>query len=272
MRCRKKKLQGSMTVEASLALPLFIFFFVNIMTMFNIVKVQSDMEAALHQTGSEMSLMAFDLRFGEMSLGAAGRSSLDTLAGAAGILYAREQVGQYLGDGINKSCVTDGFDGMTFIQSKVLLGNDIIDLVVDYKVHPMISMIGFEEFGVESRYYGHAWTGYDISSGLEIEETDEEMVYVTEHGEVYHRSIDCEHLHLRVQSVKFEDLSHLRNNDRKKYHACEYCGGNIGGGNVFITGYGEKYHSSINCVGLKRKIYTIPISEVGGKRPCSSCG
>ena len=98
------------------------------------------------------------------------------------------------------------------------------------------------------------------------------MVYVTEYGEVYHRSIDCEHLRLKVQSVSFDELSHLRNNDRKKYYACEYCGENIGGGNVFITGYGEKYHSSINCLGLKRKIYTIPISEVGGRRPCSTCG
>ncbi|MBP5291757.1 MAG: hypothetical protein J6Y90_03985, partial [Lachnospiraceae bacterium] len=168
MRCRRKFL-GAMTVEASLALPLFIFFFVNIMTMFNIVKVQSDMEAALHQTGSEMSLMAFDLRLGEAGIGAEGGGVSDALAGAAGIFYAKEKVRKYLGDGINFSCVTDGFDGMSFLQSKVLLGNDIIDLVVDYKVHPMISMIGFKEFGVESRYYGHAWTGYDISYGLEME-------------------------------------------------------------------------------------------------------
>ena len=272
MRCKCKRLSGSMTVEASLALPLFIFFFVNIMTMFNIVKVQSDMEAALHQTGSEMSLMAFDLRFGEMSFGAEGKSAVDTIAGAAGIFYAKEQVRKYLGDGINKSCVTDGFNGMSFLQSKVMLGNDIIDLVVDYKVHPLIPAIGFEEFGVQSRYFGHAWTGYDISSGLEMEGVEEEMVYVTEHGEVYHRSIDCEHLRLKIQSVSFDDISRLRNNDRKKYYACEYCGGNIGAGNVFITGYGEKYHSSINCIGLKRKIYTIPISEVGGRRPCSTCG
>ena len=50
MKCRGIRLSGSMTVEASLALPLFIFFFVNIMAMFNIVKVQSDLEAALHHT------------------------------------------------------------------------------------------------------------------------------------------------------------------------------------------------------------------------------
>ena len=68
MRSREKGLRGSMTVEASMALPLFIFFFVNIMTLFNILKVQVDIEAALHQTGSELTLRAFDIRFGKESL------------------------------------------------------------------------------------------------------------------------------------------------------------------------------------------------------------
>jgi hypothetical protein len=272
MSYRKKSLRASMTVEASIALPLFIFFFVNIMTLFNIVKVQSELEAALHQTGSEMSLLAFDLRFGEESLGGEGGGALDSIAGAAGILYAAGHVRDYLGNGIENSCVTGGFNGMSFLQSRVLLDNDIIDLVVDYKVHPMVRLIGFQDFGVEARYYGHAWTGYDLFSGLATEEYEEEMVYVTEHGEVYHRNIDCDHLRIRVQSVDFAQIGSLRNNDRSRYRPCEYCGGNIAGGNVFITGYGERYHSSVNCPGLRRRIYTIPISEVGGRRACSSCG
>ena len=265
-------LRASITVEASMVLPLFIFFFVNIMTVFNIVKVQSDMEAALHQTGSEMSLMAFDLRFGEGLWGDYDGGAVDAIAGAGGVLYAREQIREYLGDGIEKSCVTDGYDGVSFLQSRVLLGNDYIDLVMDYKVHPLIPLVGFEEFPVESRYFGHAWTGYDVTAGFGAEEDEEEMVYVTEHGEVYHKNIDCEHLHLKVKSVDIKDLNTIRNNDRKIYHACEYCGEGIGAGNVFITGYGEKYHSRVDCLALKRKIYTIPISEVGGRRACSSCG
>ena len=272
MKTRKKGLRASITVEASMTLPLFIFFFVNIMTVFNIVKVQSDMEAALHQTGSEMSLMAFDLRFGEGLIGDYDGSAVDAIAGAGGVLYARGQIRNYLGDGIEKSCVTGGYDGISFLNSKVLLGNDYIDLVMDYKVHPMIPLIGFKEFPVESRYFGHAWTGYDVTAGFGAEQDEEEMVYVTEHGEVYHKNIDCEHLHLKVKSVDIRDLATIRNKDRKIYHACEYCADNIGAGNVFITGYGEKYHSRADCLALKRKIYTIPISEVGGRRPCSSCG
>ena len=272
MKNKRDGLSASITLEASIVLPLFIFFFVNILTLFNIVKVQSDMEAALHQTGNEISLMAFDLRYGESIAGEFNHSGVDSAFGVAGVFYAKEKIRNYLGDGIEKSCVKDGYEGISFLQSRILLGGDIVDIVMDYKVKPMIPLIGFKEFPVEGRYYGHAWTGYDISSKSGAEECQEEMVYITEHGEVYHRSIDCEHLHIKVQSVDIGDIKQLRNKDRKKYYPCEYCGGKIGAGNVFITGYGEKYHSSVNCPGLKRKIITIPISEAGGRRACSSCG
>ena len=272
MKNKRDGLSASITLEASIVLPLFIFFFVNILTLFNIVKVQSDMEAALHQTGNEISLMAFDLRYGESIAGEFNHSGVDSAFGVAGVFYAKEKIRNYLGDGIEKSCVKDGYEGISFLQSRILLGGDIVDIVMDYKVKPMIPLIGFKEFPVEGRYYGHAWTGYDISSESGAEECQEEMVYITEHGEVYHRSIDCEHLHIKVQSVDIGDIKQLRNKDRKKYYPCEYCGGKIGAGNVFITGYGEKYHSSVNCPGLKRKIITIPISEAGGRRACSSCG
>ena len=273
MRNSKRSFRGSMTVEASMALPLFIFFFVNIMTLFNILKVQVDIEAALHQTGSELSLRAYDLRFGKEKLsGEEDSGALDAIAGVGGVIYAREEIRKYLGEGVDKSCISGGFDGISFLQSQVLLGNDIIDLVMDYKVHPLIPVIGFREIPVEGRFYGHAWTGYDISTGLVTEGSEEEMVYVTESGEVYHRDVDCVHLKIKVESVDKTELSHLRNRDGKIYYACEYCGGNVAAGNVFITGYGTRYHTSVSCPGLKRKIYTIPISQALGKRPCSSCG
>lgn len=265
---------ASMTVEASLVLPLFIFFFVNILTLFNIVKVQCDMEAALHQTGNELTLRAFDLRFGEdiVTDNEGDRTGIDVIAGAAGIVYASGKVKEYLGPGIENSCVKDGSGGISFWRSRVLLGNEVVDLVADYDVKPLIPLIGFGEFEVESRYYGHAWTGYDLSDDYSSENQEEEMVYITETGTVYHRNINCKHLCLSTSSVAFSGLDTLRNKDGSKYYACEYCGGSIGGGNVFITEYGTRYHSTVNCTALKRKIYTVPLSEVGGRGPCSACG
>lgn len=266
-------LSASITVEASIVLPLFIFFFVNIMTAFNIIKVQSDLEAALHQTGSDIAAIAYDLNVGKNLLNIDGETGAsDVIASGGYTLYAAHRVRQYLGDSVNKSCVTDGAAGLSFLSSRIMSGNDYVDIVVDYKVHPLIPVIGFKEFKVQSRYFGHAWTGYDISGGTPSAKVGEEMVFVTEHGTVYHRDAGCSHLKIDVKSIPYNSLSSARNKDGSIYYPCEYCGSNVGGGNVFVTDYGNRYHSSVSCQGLKRKIYTIPISEVGGRSPCSTCG
>lgn len=266
-------LSASITVEASIVLPLFIFFFVNIMTAFNVIKVQSDLEAALHQTGSEISAIAYDLNAGKKYLGVDGEDGGAGVIAAGGYtLYAANKVKGYLGDSVNKSCVTDGAKGLSFLSSRIMAGNDYVDIVVDYKVHPMIPLIGFKDFNVQSRYFGHAWTGYDNSGGGLPVDGGEEMVFVTEHGTVYHRDASCRHLKLDVRSIPYDRLPTERNKDGSVYYPCEYCAGKVGGGNVFVTDYGNRYHSSVSCSGLKRKIYTIPISEVGGRAPCSACG
>lgn len=269
---RKRKgvsLPASMTVEASLVLPLFIFFFANLMVMFNVIKVQSDLEAALHQVGNEIALRAFDISFAEDAVGI--ESGMDVAKGVVSVAYASSKVREYLGSGIDKSCVAGGLGGLGYMRSDVTSG-DIIDIVVNYKVRPLVPIAGFTKFPVEGRYYAHAWTGYDIVGSGGDGACEEEMVYVTEHGEVYHRNISCRHLKLSVKSTSLSGIDKLRNNDRAKYYPCEYCAEKITAGDVFITDYGNRYHGRVDCAGLKRKIYAIPISEVGARRPCSDCG
>ena len=267
---REVSLTASMTLEASIAVPLFIFFFVNILSAINIIKIQSDLEAALHQTGSEISLLAYDYRAGKKVLGLEEGEGPVTSVGY--MLYAADSVKKYLDGTLDDSNVSGGSSGLSFLGSSIMAGNDIVDITVDYKVKPTIPVIGFKEFPVEARYYGHAWTSYDISQGMGAADDEEEMVYVTEHGTVYHRNIGCKHLKLNVKSVSMEEISGKRNSDGSKYYACQYCGKSVAGGNVFITNYGNRYHSTVTCPGLKRKIYTIPISEVGGRGPCNACG
>lgn len=266
---KEVSLTASMTLEASIALPLFLFFFANILMLFNIIKIQCDVEAALHQTGSEMMLLAFDEKSAEEVVGVEN-SALSTAVGAVSTLYAKNNVENYLGEELKKGIVSGG--ELSFLSSQILLGNDYIDIVAAYKVKPMIPIVGFREFPVEGRFFGHAWTGYDLEGGGYKEASEEEMVYVTEHGEVYHRDINCKYLKTSTKSISYNELGKSRNNDGSKYYPCEYCGQQVHGGNVFITDYGNRYHSKVDCPGLKRKIYTIPISEVGGRHSCSGCG
>lgn len=76
-----------------------------------------------------------------------------------------------------------------------------------------------------------------------------------------------------VRSVAKTQLGELRNSSGGIYHLCERCGWMPGNdGNCYVTDYGDRYHTSLSCSGLKRKVYTVPLSEVKGKGACSKCG
>ena len=62
------------------------------------------------------------------------------------------------------------------------------------------------------------------------------------------------------------------NTSGKSYQACELCGKNNFVSAVYITSYGTKFHTTINCSGLKRTVKSVPLSEVEGKGACSKCG
>ena len=266
---------ASVTVEASLALPFFIFFFVNILALFNILGMESRINAALHQTGNHISIDAFNETFvSEFTQSEQQDQKLRTGMGIFSMVFLSEQVRNYLGqESLEHSCITGGSSGITFWKSNIMLGNDYVDIVASYKVHPLIRIIGFSDFEMESRYFGHAWTGYALGDMPERNaEMDEELVYITENGAVYHTDINCTYLKLSIESVPYEEVSLLRSESGNKYYPCEICGKKGFCTMTYITNYGNRYHSSLQCPGLKRTIYTVPLSEVGGKPPCSKCG
>ena len=83
--------KGSMTLEAALALPLFLFAVLNILFAVNIIGTQSRVNAALHQTGNKMAFAGYACH-------GAGDKLPDKLVGVALTEgYARGQVVDYVG-------------------------------------------------------------------------------------------------------------------------------------------------------------------------------
>lgn len=146
---------------------------------------------------------------------------------------------------------------------------ECIDLIVPYKAEPFVAVVGFREFMMFSRMRTRAWTGYDNEASQE--EEGEEMVYITEYGEVYHRVKSCSYLKLSIRAVAFEYIENLRNAEGSRFYACEECA-RACKNTVFITSYGNRYHATLGCSGLKRTIKEIPIAQVGSKTPCKKCG
>ena len=260
--------RGSMTLEASLALPFFLFAVLNILFAVNIIGTQSRINAAMHQVGNKLAFAGY----------AYENTVADILPdGLAGVVvtegYAKGQIVEYVGSSyLENSCVKGGAGGLSLIGSSLMGAEDIIDLRITYRVRPFAGLMGFDGFLMSQRYYGRAWTGYDAAGSVGGGTQEDPMVYITKTGTAYHLDRNCTYLNPKIKTAPAQSVTDLRNASGGKYAPCGSCGAGGSGNQVYITDYGSSYHKRLDCPGLKRTIYTVPLSEVGGRGRCSKCG
>ena len=142
--------------------------------------------------------------------------------------------------------------------------NSIVKLnKMTYRIAGISQLSGFKKFRMANRYYGHMWNGYEIP-----EPEDEEYIYVTENGRVYHTNRECTHIRLSVRVVEATEAL-------REYRPCEKCTDKIphptGGLLFFVSENGECYHSRRDCPGLKRTVQKIPKEEAFKYEVCSRC-
>ena len=170
--------------------------------------------------------------------------------------------------GMVRSIVEGGSSGIDCSRSRMSVRTGIGELSAVYQVRIPVPLFQIPLVRYEETMRIKGWTGYE-RAGFGGE--DDETVYITETGLVYHKDYHCTHLDLSIRMASGEEVSSLRNESGGKYYACEHCGGGSGGA-VYITLYGDRYHSSLSCSGLKRTVYAVPLSEAVGKGACSKCG
>ena len=69
-----------------------------------------------------------------------------------------------------------------------------------------------------------------------------------------------------------EDVKEKRNETGEQYLPCEYCKSDGMTTIVYITSYGNRYHTTAKCQGLKRTVIKIPFSQIEEETPCKKCG
>lgn len=262
-----RKLKASLTVEAAIALPLFLFFFLQIMSAMNMIGLQSRLNAALHQTGNKMAFAGYIY---EKTAGSVlpGEISSVVLTEA----YAKNQILDYAGKKyLDGSCIKNGAAGISFTGTSIMGKYDTVEIYLSYQIQPIFPFMEFSDFGVSQCYYGRAWTGYDVENGISDFTEEDPMVYITETGTVYHTNRNCTYLNPSIESVAMTAIDSSRNQSGGRYYPCEICGRKGVSGTVYITNQGNSYHTRITCSGLKRTIYTVPLSEAGGRGQCSKC-
>jgi hypothetical protein len=280
---RQILLSGSMTVEASIVLPLFLLFFLNLSAAVEMIRLHGNLELALWNAGRDLTLYGPMVQesgqdiLGSLGVSLSGEdgSEVGTLALDMGIsyLYVKGRIVSFLGeDYLEASPLVGGSAGLQFFETKILGQGDCLDLVLSYPVRTPFPIAGNRIFLMANRYYAHLWNGYALSPG-EGDEDEETYVYICEDSEVYHVTTSCGSLKLSTRSVPFDGVDDLRSRDGSIYYPCEYCGGGSPGAAVLITDYGNRYHLDPECQGLRRSYETVPLREAQkDHRACMRCG
>lgn len=261
-----------MTVEAALVLPLFLFFFLNLGSAMEMIRLHGNLELALWEIGNRVSVYGYALRNPEgITREQKDGAWVEDLAGIVlSYSYIRNEVLDYLGqDYLENSPMTYGANGLQFLESELFGEGDTFEVIVTYAISPWIDVPGFRSFRMANRYYGHLWTGYEIP----VKETDVEQltVYVTEYGTVYHENRECSHIRLSVQETTLGNALSGTNSRGEKYALCEKCKDFTLGETVYITSQGDCYHYTKECPGIRRIVYSMLKSQTEKYAPCSRC-
>lgn len=244
--------KGSMTVEAALTLPMFFFGMLVMVFLFEIFSIRLTVKSAMFTVGREIAQEAYVNRL------------LDTKK-------MERQLVKYIGEErLERSMVWEGKSGLHCDRSLMTWSTAVLHFSVSYQMK--VPALGFQIpiITCEETLKMKGWTGYS-GDGF-WNQSEEEMVYVTVNGLVYHKSLQCSYLDLSVQGVPIEQVLEIRNQSGGRYSPCERCWGKHSStGMVYITLYGTRYHSSLECSSLKRRVYQIPLSQAFGKGGCSKC-
>ena len=212
---------GSITVEAALSVPIFFFAVICLIYFIEIHNVQTTIRAA--------------------AVHAAKICTEDTaLVPVLNTSKLESEIVRSIGaKRLENSIVSGGSKGIQCAGSYCNPNGNELNVVVRYQIR-----LPFLQFGNLSAKYKEemkfsSWNGFQKKS---LESGDEQIVYITKTGLVYHEDYKCD----------------------KCVHGSAMAG-------VYITNTGGKYHNSLTCSGLNRTIYAVQKSRVIGRGRCSRC-
>ncbi len=255
-----------LTVETAMVLPFFVCFLVFVLYFFRILQVQAGVSQALQYAGRRIAA--------EYSLQAEKQKDTDDKdkQGASDILGLVRAKVLFEKQIKKQKCpvryISHGIGGISLIQSD--FSDNYVELKAVYRMKLPVTLLGNIQYRIVQQVKCRKWTGYVLGQDMQDSDT---WLYYTEHGTVYHASRTCTYLDLSIRGITDTQVGSSRNKNGGKYYKCEKCSQPaLGHSMVYVTDYGDRYHTSLTCSSLKRSIYMIRRSKATEKRMCSKCG
>lgn len=261
------RLKAVLSIEASVVLVLFTIAILSIISFGTVMNLKMQIEPALKNTCSKIA-QDYAL-YDSLTLDSDELIKKFAVKGI-GISSARAMLINELGkDKLDESCIVNGSSGISFIYSEITDNQGYVDLVISYKVKLPFQIIPFPSLNMIQRSRIYPWKGYVVFGS---DSDSKEYVYVTENGSVYHVSLNCRHLNLKIREIDSDTLVNARNENGGKYYECKLCYPDLTGDVIYITKNGTAYHGKKDCPALTRNVKKVLKSEVLGLPACKNCG
>lgn len=244
---RETFLKASYTVEAAFILPLSLMMVVFCLYFFRVLYVQWGIDYTINKVARQHSAVITDQ---------GGDDGLLVLGESYALIGADERV---------RKEIVGGLIGLNFTESE--FDRNYIDITCRYKLKNPITMFGIKNIDMVSTTSARKWIGFDPHE----DDSGGEYVYVTKYGSAYHKSLACPYLKPSVRAVSADAVKDERSVSGGKYSSCPICKGKKNSGSVYITDYGDVYHSSLTCSGLKRSIKRIKLGDASDYHACGKC-
>ncbi len=249
------KNKGSATVEAALIMPVVMTFMLCVGWLADIIGIHSEIGGVVNKVGN--GLVAYSYAYYCLSEDVLNEGRLAD--GIAGLGISEG----YLRNEISKTRAYGKVSALVCALSTI--DEEKIELTVTYKVEPPVKIPGYSGMFLKNTFFSKPYTG------CHEEVTDEELVYITRTGEVYHTVTDCRALKVTVNEASGKKISKERNKSGAKYYPCEKCAKGEAPGTVYYTPYGNRYHYNRNCYEINSIWYEVPHSKVKERRKCKFC-
>lgn len=221
---------GSMTLEATILLPWFLFLVISLYSVIDMLCLQAKTTWYLHYIGNELNI------YGQLLRQEQEPENLQDKMADIGIsyLYIVERLEAFV-----------DFPDKVWVTTSSLLSEGECEVVITYN-YPIWPGHGIlKDIWLQSKYYGLSWGA--------AETPGDGKVYIAENGEVYHLYADCSHILLTVTQLPKEQLQVISGAQGGTLLACSVCE-DTGAEVVYITREKEKYHFSATCSSLKRTV------------------
>lgn len=279
-----RELRASLTLEAALCLPLFLFFGFCLLMPMRIMDRQRQLQAVVESVGEDISRYAYVV----YSMEGNGKNRLDT--GKAGTDSGENrdtnedrspgsEAVQMLSEAYAAAAILSKIDS-SWVENVSFRGTDIgtnemVHIVMSCRMRLPFSVLRLDSIPMEIVCNRRMWTGADgnrQSSDLRAKDEEEQLVYIGKASTRYHLSRTCHYLYNDLQSVSAEVLDTLRNKEGKRYQPCSVCAAGVKEGTVYVMPYGTSYHKSPGCSSIIAYVQQVPLPQAEHLGACSYCG